>query len=281
MQSNPIQSKPIQIQSNPTQPNPTRPNTYFSETNNPSRLMKSNLDEIQFHKAEKRRYFVNNQFVLTPTVKGNFLGFLHGETSLRPWLLATRGLYGVPKGSNGTGIPNIHKFFLEHPEEDWNLVSLDFVDLAPSVVELCIGVNCAFGPPLDIKLALLSSTKDVTELVRSKILRKCCLFLHPLHDFDGKDLSDTDSSLTIVYKLSGKLYTIVIPLSMSAIVLNEHNHVSAGGTELSIGDGTQGNRTFAPRNSGVVVTWQKSEDMSLRFGYLDEDVSKRNNDARF
>jgi hypothetical protein len=252
-------------------------------------LLEGNLREIQIYRAYKRRDFVNNQFVLTPGFQcNNLCGLLTGRSSLQPVQLATQELYQPPGASKGRGIPLLHEMFIEHPEEDWNLLSLDFVDLAPSLMQLWVGMN--FGP-LGIELALMgnnnggdnnrrSTAEDVTELVRSKILRGSCLFLHPFHEFDADDIEDAKSTLTIVYKVSGKLYSIVMPWSelssADVIILNEHNHLLAGGTELTIGEGTQGNGTIVPpRHSRVTVTWQKTEDKSFRFGYLDKDDTQK------
>ena len=254
-------------------------------------MLEGNLREIQIHKDYKRRHFVNNQFVLTPAFQcSNLFSYLSGRSSLQPVQLATQGLYQPPRGSKGRGIPLLHEMFIEHPEEDWNLLSLDFVDLAPSLMQLWVGMN--FGP-LEIEMALIgnnggdddisvgrSTAEDVTELVRSKILRGSCLFFHPLHEFDPEDLENSKSTLTIVYKVSGKLYSIVMSWSELAsadvIIMNEHNHLAAGGTELTIGEGTQGNGSIAPpRHSSVTVTWQMTENKSFRFGYLDEDDTQK------
>ena len=168
---------------------------------------------------------------------------------------------------------------MENPEEDWNIVSLDFVDLTPSITQLLIGMNFS---PIEIQLALLgrrddnrksAQKEDVTEQIRAKIVRGSCLFLHHLNEFDGKNLDE--SSLTLVYKFSGKLHSIVVPLSEltnHTIVLSEHNHLLAGGKMLEIEEGTQGNGTInSPRRSAPTLTWQKTEQLSIRFGYLSED----------
>ena len=251
---------------------------YRSNTTNSLELLESNLREIRMHKANKRRYFVNSQFVLTPAFDGDICGLLTGSNTLQPVLLANRNLYQSPRGSHGKGVPVIHEIFLEHPEEDWNVVSLDFIDLAPSVIDLCVGFNFH---PFEIQLALLGngggrrSAEDVTELIRAKVLRGTCLFLHPLHEFDPEDYRLPQFALTIIYKISETMYSIVIPLSKDkstpVILLHEHNHLLAGGSEISFGEGTQGNGRMAPRNSGVTLTWQKTEQMSFRFAYLDED----------
>jgi len=250
----------------------------YHRTMNTLELLESNLREIRVHKANKRRYFVNNQFVLTPEFDGNILGLLGGSTTLQPIQLANRKLYQPPRGTHGSGVPVLHEMFLEHPEEDWNVVSLDFVDLAPSIVDLCIGFSYH---PIEIQLALLGngggrrSAEDVTELVRAKVLRGKCLFLHPLHEFDPEDYRLPQFALTIIYKISEKMYSIVIPLKENnftpVILLHEHNHLLAGGSEISFGEGTQGNGCMAPRNSNVNITWQKTEQMSYRFAYVDED----------
>jgi len=251
------------------------------DTMNPLELLESNLREIRVHKASKRRYFVNNQFFLTPSFDGHILGLLGGSTTLQPIQLANRKLYTPAKNSHGAGVPVIHEMFLEHPGEDWNVISLDFVDLEPSIVDLFIGFNFH---NFHIHLALLGtgsrrSAEDVTELIKAKVLRGKCLFLHPLHDLDSDDYRVQEYTLTIVYKISGKMYSIVIPLTRDnptpVILLHEHNHLMAGAEEISFGEVTQGNGRVSPRNSGVTLTWQKTEKQSFRFAYLDdEDVEE-------
>jgi len=257
----------------------------FHNTMNSLELLESNLREIRRHKANKRRYLVNNQFILTPCFDGDICGLLSGASTLQPVKLANRKLYQPPRGSHGTGIPVIHEIFLEHPEEDWNVISLDFVSLAPSIVDLCIGFNFH---PLEIQLALLGngggrrSAEDVTELVRAKVLRGTCLFLHPLHEFDPEDYRLPQFALTIVYKISETIYSVVIPLTKDeftpVILLHEHNHLLAGGEEICFGEGTRGNGSMMPRDSGVTLTWQKTEQMSFRFAYVDDDEDEDENE---
>jgi hypothetical protein len=254
-------------------------------------LLESNLREIRAHKAHSRRYFVNNQFVLTPAFRtNNLFGLLTGSKSLQPVHLSNWGLYQPPKGSHGRGVPVLHEIFLGNQDEDWNVLSLDFVDLAPAIIDLWIGMN--FGS-LEIELALLGnlpkstafstrrSAEDVTELVRSRIIRGSSLFLHPLHEFDPDELAaNPDASLTVVYRVSKKLFSVVVPLrelsTTQVVVLNEHNHQLAGGTELTIGSVEGNGRIDDTRQKrGVVVTWQKTENRSLRFGYLEEDDSQK------
>jgi len=253
----------------------------WHNTTNTLELLESNLREIRRHKANIRRYFVNNQFVLTPAFDANDLcDYVIGKASLQPVQLANQGLYQAPAGSNGMGVPVLHEMFVGHPEDDWNVLSLDFVDLAPAAIQLWIGMN--FGP-FEIELALLGNTKstsrrsaeDVTEIMRSKIIRNSCLLLHPLWEFDPVDLAVPDNTLTLVYRVSGKLYSIVVTLSelvlTQVVVLNEQNHLLAGGEELTIGE-NQGNGIINPqRRSGLMVTWQKTEQKSFRFGYVDDD----------
>jgi len=254
-------------------------------------LLESNLREIRAHKTHSRRYFVNNQFVLTPAFRtNNLFGLLTGSKSIQPVHLANWGLYQPPKGSHGRGVPVLHEIFLGHQDEDWNVLSLDFVDLAPAIIDLWIGMN--FGS-LEIELALLGnlpksrafstrrSAEDVTELVRSRILRGSSLFLHPMHEFDPDELAaNPGASLTVVYRVSKKLFSVVVPLrelaTTQVVVLNEHNHKLAGGTELTIGS-VQGNGRIddSRQKRGPVVTWQKTENRSLRFGYLEEDNSQK------
>ena len=254
---------------------------FFSNTTDTLALLESNLREIRVHKANKRRYFVNNKFVFTPVFSTKQITkYVTGEATFLPVELAKRGLYKPAPG--GSGIPLLHEIMMEHPHEDWNLLSLDFVDLAPAALQLFIGMNFE---RMEIELALLGtstsrrSPEDVTDLVRSKILRGSCLFFHLKHDLD-----ELESSLTLVYKIANKLYTIVVGLSefreTHVLVLNQQNHIQAGAKEVNIGMGREGNGTiWSTRRSGVTVTWQKTESLELRFGFLDEDRTEKLVDA--
>ncbi len=241
--------------------------------------MESNLREIRVHKANKRRYFVNNQFVFTPKFQTKQIkDYITGQATLLPVNLAKRGLYNPAP----SGMPILHEIMMEHPDEDWNILSLDYVDLAPAALQLFIGMNFE---PMEIELALLGTSSsrrsidDVTDIVRSKILRCSCLFLHLKNDLD-----ESESALTLLYRIGNKLYTIVVHLSdlveTHVLVLNQQNHIKAGAKEVSIGNGTEGNGTiWSTRRSGVTVTWQKTEDMKFRFGYLDQDKTQNFVDA--
>jgi len=251
----------------------------WHNTTDARELVDANFREISEHKANEREYFVNNQFVLTPAFKTRDIpSYLTRKSRLQPVYLANKRLYQPPKNSKGRGIPLLHQTFVNKPEEDWNILSLDFVDEAPAAMQLWIGMNFK---PLEIELALLGNNgtygriaNDVTDKVRSKVLRKSCLFLHPKDEFDLQDLEIPEASLTLVYKISGTLYTIVVPLSAGGltdvVVLNQHNHLLAGGTELTMKEGEAGNVTIYPRGGGVTVPWQRTEEQGVRFGYLDE-----------
>ena len=245
---------------------------FYSNTMDTLQLLESNLREIRAHKCHKRRYFVNNQFVLTPSFEGKAIGsYITGKASLH---------------QRGKGIPILHQMIMEHPEEDWNIVSLDFVDLASEAIQLFIGMN--FGP-LTIELALMGgadgsrrSAEDVTNFVRSKVLKGSCLLLHPKHELHHllpRIIHET--SLTIVYKLSGKLYTIELALSdltrtQCAVVLNQHNHLRNGATLLTLGSSNEGNGTIpTKRRSGVTVTWQKTAQQTVRFSYQGRDETEK------
>ena len=65
-----------------------------SNTTETLSLLESNLREIRVHKANKRRYFVNNQFVFTPKFQTKEIkGYITGQATLLPVSLAKRGLY--------------------------------------------------------------------------------------------------------------------------------------------------------------------------------------------
>ena len=233
-------------------------------------MQQLNLEHIRHPSANREKKFVNSQFVLTPDPKAFSIT---GRNYLTPMRLANKQLYQSPKSSSGRGVPFLHRIILENPDEAWNIISLDFVGLAPAALPLFIGMNFC---PLKIELALLggggggASAKNVTNIVSSKVLKGSCLFLHPKHDFTTSNREES-TMLTLVYKISEKLYTIAMNLEWTDVVLlNQHNHLSAGGTLLTIGAG-KGNKTkgIITTKSGAKVTWEKTAgEQGIRFGHL-------------
>jgi len=188
---------------------------------------------------EHQELLVNSQFVLTPSLRGaagrDLAGLCLGRTSfLEPLAMVHGGgLYsyrtqrsklapGRRRGwSRWRGAsdrrdqpPALHTFWSAHAGEDWNLVSLDFVDLVPAVVGALIGSNSG---RLEVLLAVRvrgggdaggdddaivcreeqrgraparrrrkRTARDITSTVRSSVLRGSCLFWDPRTD-DGSE----------------------------------------------------------------------------------------------
>mmetsp|Transcript_8977 Transcript_8977/g.14398 ORF Transcript_8977/g.14398 Transcript_8977/m.14398 type:complete len:487 (+) Transcript_8977:150-1610(+) len=225
-------------------------------THNPKQLLEWNLEEV---KAQgKQGKLLNNQFVLTPGVGhlGDILKLLFGWSSLQPVYLAN-DLY---KPLKRHGAPLLHDFFAQHPDENWNLVSLDYVDLTPAMVSLLVGLNFS---SFDIMLATVQygnpnfyrPSMSVTSKVQSHVMRGKALFLNV-----GKDFGSNFGTLTLAYRVMGKFYSIVIHFDgSSVIVLNEYNHMQAGSKEIVIEDGAE-EGSINPGGGGTIMTWSKEEE---------------------
>lgn len=219
-------------------------------------LLECNLEEVKA--AGDQGKLLNNQFVLTPGIgsAGDILKLLLGWTSLQPVYLAN-DLYRPQKRH---GAPVLHEFFAQNPDEKWNLVSMDFVDLTPAMMSLLVGINFS---EFDIMLATVQygnpnfyrPSMSVTSKVQSHVMRGKCLFLSV-----GKDFGSNFGTLTLAYRVLGKFYSIVIHFDgSSVIVLNEYNHMQAGSKEIVIEEGAE-EGSINPGGGGTIMTWSKEED---------------------
>jgi hypothetical protein len=219
-------------------------------------LLELNLDEVKAH--SKKGKLLNNQFVLTPGVGGikDIPQLLAGFTSLQPVYLANE-LYKPPKKH---GTPLLHTFFQQNAEENWNLVSMDYIDLCPAIVSLLVGFNFS---PFEIVLATVQygnpnfyrPSMSVTSKVQSHVVRESVLFLNV-----GRDFGSNFGTLTLAYKVRDKFYSIVIHFDgSSVIVLNEYNHMQAGSKEIVIEEGVE-EGSVNPGGGGTVMTWAKAEE---------------------
>jgi hypothetical protein len=227
-----------------------------SNTHNPKQLLEWNLEEVKTKGNQGK--LLNNQFVLTPGV-GNFVDILKlilGWASLQPVYLAN-DLY---KPLKRHGAPILHDFFAQYPDQPWNLVSLDYLDLTPSMVSLLVGLNFS---PFDIMLATVQygnpnffrPSMSVTSKVQSHVMRGRALFLNV-----GKDFGSNFGTLTLAYRVLGKFYSIVIHFDgSSVIVLNEYNHLQAGSKEILIEEGAE-EGSINPGGGGTIMTWSKDEE---------------------
>jgi hypothetical protein len=225
-------------------------------THDSKQLLEWNLEEV---KAQgKKGKLLNNQFVLTPGVGnlGDVVKLLLGWSSLQPVYLAN-DLY---KPQKRHGAPVLHDFFAQNPDDNWNLVSMDYVDLSPAMVSLLVGINFS---AFDIMLATVQygnpnfyrPSMSVTSKVQSHVMRGKCLFLNV-----GKDFGSNFGTLTLAYRVLGKFYSIVIHFDgSSVIVLNEYNHMQAGSKEIVIEEGAE-EGSINPGGGGTIMTWSKEED---------------------
>jgi len=253
-------------------------------TRDSKQLLDGNLREVKAHNnnsnnnsrgVQPKNMLLNNQFVLTPGVGGfkDIVKLLLGRLSLRPVRLVN-GLYKTQRSYHHHkqqqdqqqqqqehegvgGIPLLHGFFAQHSTEHWNLVSLDFIDLTPTIISLLIGLNFS---PLEIMHAIVEFDEKTTEeetvvtsKVQSYVLRGKCLFLNNI----GKDFGATTNNnntekshsnnsmsmslcgiMTLTYRILDRFYSVVIPFNnRSVILLNEYNHIRAGSKEIGIDEG--------------------------------------------
>lgn len=225
-------------------------------TNDAKQLLELNLEEVVAN--GKKGKLLNNQFVLTPSVggAGDLLKLIFGISSLQPVYLAN-DLY---KPRKRHGAPTLHEFFAQNPDNNWNIVSMDYVDLTPAMISLLVGINFSI---FDIMLATVQygnpnfyrPSMSVTSKVKSHVMRDRCLFLNV-----GKDFGSNFGTLTLAYRVLGKFYSIVIHFDgSSVIVLNEYNHIQAGSKEIVIEEGAE-EGSINPGGGGTIMTWSKEED---------------------
>ena len=236
----------------------------ISNTRDSKQLLDGNLEEVKAH----HRLLLNNQFVLTPGVGGfgDIVKLIFGVSSLQPAHLAN----DFYNNNNSHSQQELYEFFAHHSNENWNLVSFDFIDLLTPAIIISVLVGLNFSS-FHILLATIqydngnnnnnnnndavaaaknksnSNSRrrpsiDVTSKVQSHILRGKCLFLNVGKDFGTSNNSSSSSNkniigtLTLAYRVLDKFYSNVIHFnSASVIVLNEYNHIQSGSNEILIG----------------------------------------------
>eukprot|EP00980_Cylindrotheca_fusiformis_P016708 scaffold5024_cov136-Cylindrotheca_fusiformis.AAC.37 len=218
--------------------------------------MEWNLEEVQ--SESKKGKLLNNQFDLTPGVGGapDVFKLIFGMNSLQPVYLANKLYKPLKKHAS----PTLHSYFQEHGTENWNLVSLAFVDLCPAMIGFLVGLNFS---EFEIMLATVQygnpnffrPSMSVTPKVQSHVVRNRVLFLNV-----GKDFGSNFGTLTLAYRVQEKYYSIVIHFDgSSVIVLNEYNHLQAGSKEIVIEDDAE-EGSINPGGGGTVMTWCRGED---------------------
>lgn len=164
----------------------------WHNTRDVQQLLKSNDEDLEKF-ATKRNLFLNNSFVLTPGVNGagDILNLLVGSASLRPVSFA-RALFKRDVLDN---------HLREKADEDWNMVTFDFIDLCPALISFLIGLN--FPVKLEILRAAAKpyggAAVDVTDRVQSFVKRDRALFLLDIQDDLGLDFDE--GKLTLAFKL--------------------------------------------------------------------------------
>jgi hypothetical protein len=162
-------------------------------------LFEWNVDEVKKY-GTQRDTFLNNQFVLTPGVGGvnDVLNLLVGKLSLRPVSFASK-LYQQDQ---------LDDFLRKQSDQPWNIIMLDYIDLAPALISFLISLN--FSKKLTVTKAAvhagMGESIDVTSLAQSFVKRGKVLYLTDIKkdfrlDFD-------EGKLTIAYKL-GRDYRIL------------------------------------------------------------------------
>lgn len=123
--------------------------------------------------GEDKRFLICNQFLCTPGVKNGleFLGTLTGANSLQP----------VSHACDLYQCGALDYFLCDHAERPWNIVSLDYFDLCPELVDYLICLNwkaCEVNLTVHVAALMIDGVvQDVTRLCRSLIRRRCVLFV--------------------------------------------------------------------------------------------------------
>ena len=168
----------------------------WHNTRNIDQLLEWNLDQVDKF-GDNRNLFLNNQFLLTPGVGGvgDVVSLLVGQSSLRPVSFANQ-LYQKDK---------LDDFMRQHADKPWNMIMLDFVDLAPALVSFLIGLN--FPSKLEILTAAASpgggaaKSTNVTAKIRKFVKRDKVLYLTNIRQ--DLELDYDEGKLTIAYSLGG------------------------------------------------------------------------------
>jgi len=168
----------------------------WHNTRDTRELLDKNLAAVEKYEKYKGRLLLN-QFFATPGVDGaaSILAAVMGQNSLRP-LSHAYHMY-----ENGV----LDGFLRQHADKAWNIVSLDFVDLCPDIVDFCIALNWSQSTTMKILKAAVQiegSDQDVTGKVQSCVCRGSVLFLvDPNVDLG---IGTEHFTLTVAYSLSSR-----------------------------------------------------------------------------
>lgn len=169
----------------------------WNRTRDVNELMAKNLKNVDKFKNYKNR-FLNCQVFCTPDVSGvsDVLNLLAGRNSLRPVSHACK-IY-----ENG----KLDRFFRENADQPWNIMSLDFIELCPDILDFLISLN--FN---DIKINLAVARldgvdADVTSTIQKFVARNKVLFLVDPQEDMG---IDSPFCLTIAYTVNETSHHVV------------------------------------------------------------------------
>ena len=181
--------------------------SHWHNTRDLEQLKNWNLEEVQKY-GKQTNTLLNNQIVMTPGVGGalDVVKLLLGGNSLRPVSFAA-SLYKSEV---------LDVYFRDHAEEPWNMVMLDYIDLAPALVCFLISLN--FPPTLkilkaaatvhldtetatddELQRAAQGGSIDVTDTVQSFVKRGRVLYLTDIQK--DLELASERGTLTIAYKM--------------------------------------------------------------------------------
>ena len=158
-------------------------------------LLQGNVEDIDKKPSTK---LLHSQFVLTPGVGGlsDVLNAVLGKNSLQP-IAMTSKLYQP-------GFMDV--FIREHAHKKWNLVMLDAIDRATTIVQFLVSLNSASKLKVEKAAAAKSSggkPLDVTDKMQSFVCRDRVLLLSNVKR--DLDLPFMDGALTIACQIdSGK-----------------------------------------------------------------------------
>jgi hypothetical protein len=183
----------------------------WHNTKDPSSLLNWNLEEVQKY-ATNKSVILNNQFVLTPGVGGamDVVKLLVGLASLRP----------VSFAANLYQRDVMDDFLREHADEAWNIVMMDFLDLAPALVSFMISLNFFAKMELSKLVATeggAGTSLDVTERAKRFVCREKVLYLTNVAK--DLDLPFGEGTLTIAYKIGDKNHILELEFTEATEVV--------------------------------------------------------------
>lgn len=210
----------------------------WHNTKDVTHLLQWNLEEVKNY-ANNKSLMLNNQFVLTPGVGGimDVIQLLVGYASLRPVTFAMK-LYQQDA---------LDAFLRDHADEAWNIVMLDFFDLAPALVSFLISLN--FRATMKVLTAVATTTEggagnttavDVTEMAQRLVCRQRVLYLTNIAK--DLDLPFVEGTLTMAYQIGNDKQHHILMLEFNEsteVVISQYTQ-NVEGTLLHVDTETTG-----------------------------------------